>query len=631
MANSGVDGTFIILGVGGDPEGFTIEVWDDDFIFGEIFLGRGKTNRQGGFQVRYKPNIVGSRDLIIRLYDPVRRLVNEETFKNISDTIFQRGDLIKLVINVQGWRVTMDGISPSFLSTDNQIEPLVDNEKAWARLGASIVGAQEKICLSQLHFELDYMFTEFVPDPPLSLPTTGVKLEVELEMAAAGPRGVSVQILMNDFKGIGYPADTIASVMDYFSTTAAEVRGFERPLREGPMHAKLAVIDKKTAYSIGSPLIQEYFDRVNLTSHTAHEIDDPRRGEMTWPFNAIRVPVHDVSLFIEGSAAADIDLIFQLLWDKVFPSLPTTPPIGGSNAIQVTLTLPGDVFPDFPNGATGILESYQRAIRNASDFIYLENQYFTEPAIATSLVLALQANPNLQVIMVFNPKVDLPGYQEWQRGLIQLFLDALIPQERKRIGIFSLWSHQVSGTVSRLMRNYVHSKVAIVDDKWATVGSANLDGLSLTKSQYIPLPLMESPFFALATGRDKLKRSIEVNAAIYNNVEGLPPSQVSDELRRTLWAEHLGYDTANHPNLLNPSRPSDGWLNLWNRIASRKLASLNSIPPMIDHARILPWPNIGGLSPYSDEEFLKRMGISLLNNQVEAEVRSFNFNNGKWF
>src|SRR5215213_5808989 len=103
MANSGADGTFTIIGPGGNPEGFTVEVWEDDWIFGEIFLGKSKTNISGDFAVRYKPNTFGGRDLIIRLYDPVLRLVHDTGIiqKDITDTIYlvPELNLAKLVTN----------------------------------------------------------------------------------------------------------------------------------------------------------------------------------------------------------------------------------------------------------------------------------------------------------------------------------------------------------------------------------------------------------------------------------------------------------------------------------------------------------------------------------------------------
>jgi hypothetical protein len=68
-----------------------------------------------------------------------------------------------------------------------------------------------------------------------------------------------VRVLMNDFIGLGFPADTFWRVFWYFDGTPVQVKGFDRFPREGAMHGKTVVIDGQTLYSIGSPLLQEYF------------------------------------------------------------------------------------------------------------------------------------------------------------------------------------------------------------------------------------------------------------------------------------------------------------------------------------------------------------------------------------
>ena len=62
----------------------------------------------------------------------------------------------------------------------------------------------------------------------------------------------------------------------------------------------------------------------------------------------------------------------------------------------------------------------------------------------------------------------------------------------------------------------IHAKVGIVDDKWATVGSANLDYASMD-------------------------RAIEVNANLLGDADPEDPSDIVSILRRKLWAEHLGF------------------------------------------------------------------------------------------
>ena len=263
----------------------------------------------------------------------------------------------------------------------------------------------------------------------------------------------------------------------------------------------------------------------------------------------------------------------------------------------------------------------------AEDFIYIENQYLTDLAIVQAIERAMALKPLLQVIMLLNPKVDLPLYgRAWYFPFIK-WQDAAIARIVKvdpaRVGVYSLWGHELPATGSRMIRNYVHSKVGIVDDKWATVGSANLDGFSLSSSPYIPL---------LVAGREQM-RAVEANAVFFNGVGDQPASDLPDSIRRTLWAEHLGYAKADHSDLT--TRPAGGWLGLWEKIAARRLAALTATPATVDAARILrgPFyvPDTGkrwGLS--AEEGFLSRCGVDPKKHKVETEVRSFNFRTGNW-
>jgi phosphatidylserine/phosphatidylglycerophosphate/cardiolipin synthase-like enzyme len=200
----------------------------------------------------------------------------------------------------------------------------------------------------------------------------------------------------------------------------------------------------------------------------------------------------------------------------------------------------------------------------------------------------------------------------------------------------------MTATGSRMIRNYVHSKVGIIDDKWATVGSANLDGVSLKTSQYvIPFGILFKSEYV------KLMRSIEANAVFYNGVGGQPASDLPDLMRRTLWAEHLGYPNPNHPDLTTRPPGPGGWLSLWENVAARRTAALNATPPTFDVARILRGPFYvpntaelengivrvpGAMRLMSPEEvFLYRCGVEPAPHKVEDEVRSFDFNTGKWF
>ena len=386
---------------GGAAAGFTVEVYERGLAGKKKLSTSQKTDPLGTYSVSYPSSVFG-RDLVIELYDEVHRLIDSVYVPGVNAPVLVH-DITTSTANAHGWLTIMGGL-PSWLSTGNQVTLLTDNAAAWGQLTRDVIAASQVLHMSQLQFELNYMFTEFIPDPVTMLvPTTGRRLEDEF-LKAATARGMEVKILMNDFL-IGYPADMEGRVRRFFRDTPVEVRGFKRRLLQGAMHAKLAVIDRNSAYTIGSGLIQEYFDG------RQHLIDDPRRGNMLGPGNAMRVPIHDLSAKVVGPAAQHIELMFQRLWDPtVSPPAAPTPAAPGAHAVQIVVTVPGATLAGLPEGATGILQAYQRAIRYAEDFIYIENQYLTDVAIVEAIERAMTLKPLLQVIMLLNPKVDLPLY-----------------------------------------------------------------------------------------------------------------------------------------------------------------------------------------------------------------------------
>jgi phosphatidylserine/phosphatidylglycerophosphate/cardiolipin synthase-like enzyme len=97
--------------------------------------------------------------------------------------------------------------------------------------------------------------------------------------------------------------------------------------------------------------------------------------------------------------------------DKIAPAMPHVP--AGAQTIQIVRSVTPQTLTK--KGETGILEAYRRAIHNARDFIYLENQYFTNKSVANALRNALKDRPELQLILLLNENPNVPSYQQRQR------------------------------------------------------------------------------------------------------------------------------------------------------------------------------------------------------------------------
>jgi phosphatidylserine/phosphatidylglycerophosphate/cardiolipin synthase-like enzyme len=624
--------------------------------FATTFPGYAETKADGSFEIGYAS--LASADLLVRVYDRVKRRlaldgvhsgVTATTFSLPAPIVIAGADATGLLVSGGEFPAPFDG---------NEVELLVDNAVAWKRVVQAIDGAQSSINFMLFYLDVGVSLMSFSPDPPTvgdptAGPTSGRRLEAAL--LEADERGVAVRLLLNDFTPDlpdRFSPDSAGPVADYFASPPAnsvEVRRFKTP-QMTPIHAKVVVIDDSDAYVIGSPFIQDYFDAVT------HDIDDPRHGSYFCLGPAqIRVPTHDVSLLIGGPAVAALNETFRLHWNTAKPSgaaaLAAAPaPAARANgvSVQIARTLHGNGrFTSIPAGETAILEGYLRAIASAQNLIYLENQYFTCEEIADALVLAIKQRSGLEVIFLTNNKVDIPGYTSWQPDTIRRVLAGLTEEERKRVEFFTAWSAKPAlqaGSLPRVARSYIHSKVAIVDDTWATVGSANLDGVSLTASQNAvrwPYSTLGGLFNLRSAGDLTQDRATEANVFIYSAVEGLAQSSLPDDLRRLLWAEHLGYLDGN--GAPDPAAsdldapPSNGtWLDLWRDRAGKKLDGLSPLgadPVELHPARVLRFPHDGAEMRsclHRPRRYLDALGASLDRLDVRQTFRPFSFADGDY-
>lgn len=617
MANTGVTGK--VSDTDGNPlAGFLVVAFDVEFSDSDEPLAGAYTDNNGNYTITYSKwdyGIERQNDVRLRVYNAVFRLVYEShVYQDVKVATLNADPINIREADFKGYLVTNLTGSPTMLSRGNALKVSYDNKQAWEELTDEVMGASSYIHSAQLMIDLN-VFTKFDPEIPEENTETKGKTLEKVILEANTSRNVATRLVISDF--IGEPecasSNTVDKLKKYFKKNkpnSVEVRPFRRAYNKA-MHAKFTAVDGKIVILNASPILQEYFDDVT------HKIDEERRGTMSFPANQIKVPIHDVSFSVSGPSVEHLEQTFDILWREtggtgVGVQPHQTPELSeAKTSLQIVRTLPGNLFKTdpwkVPQGELGILEAYLRAIGEAEDFIYFENQYFTEPLIPTALLLALRKKPKLQVILLLNNKVDIPRYGniDWlfyeglQTKLLKQFIkDAEFAKDR--VGIFTRWTHEAS--TQRIIRNYVHSKVGIVDDKWATLGSANLDGVSLNVSQHI--------LFYYSTNDLLEERAIEVNAVIYDGIEGEPQSDITKNLRRKLWKEHLGYDNVDHDDLKTP--PGKGWITLWKTAADDKLKGLIASPPTATQANILEWTDEN-----DQEKYLKKLVKNMVKNDLE--------------
>jgi phosphatidylserine/phosphatidylglycerophosphate/cardiolipin synthase-like enzyme len=622
--------------------GLAIEIWQFNHEYGLLPLQTATTDAAGRFSIPFSSFglLVGgaAEALQVRIKNDVRRLLwkSELFFLTPFGDDKDIGDVTFVANTLGGWRITnfrSDG-QHVFYAEKNVVVPLIDAHEAWKEIDDAVAGATKEITLQLFYFDVGHVFLTFNPDPPtIGVPTVGRRLEDLLLVANRASPSVPVRLLIREARdpvaasvSLPYPVHTAREVISFFQAATPNtvaVRAYPTDVRL-PMHAKMMTFDAARAHIVGSPLLQEYYDA------QTHQLEDPRRGPLSGRQdkgfgsmkNSIRSPIHDVGCKIEGGAAAFIRETFFFHWDLVGPpegnSVIAPDPAVPNAAVQIARSLPGSTFPNLTEGEMGILEAYLRAFHEAEDYVYLENQYFIEWDILAGIRLALRRavtnGKPLQFIILINYDLDLPFYNTFQPQRLRQFINEIKTDGNEaRVGIFTLFTHEAATPRHKILRTYVHTKLGIADDKWATIGSANLDGVSLKTSDHVMPPTREEL---------EHRRATETNAIVFNGVDGIPGSDVPASLRIRLWSEHLGL-VQTDPKLLN--RPANGWLSLWRDQAKAKLDGLKADPPSVTSSRVLAW------RPQSKtDKFLTQSGVDVSKFDILTEFRSFNFETGNW-
>jgi len=241
-------------------------------------------------------------------------------------------------------------------------------------------------------------------------------------------------------------------------------------------HQKFVVIDNALAFCGGVDLTGNRWDT------SEHQIHDPRRIN---PAGSLYGPFHDAQMMVEGEVAAVLGELFRQRWfdatGENIRSSPVREPAGfwpqnkrvdlADTMVAVARTLPA--YKGRPE-VREIEALYKDAIAAAQKYIYIENQYFTSAAVIDALHKCLAKEKGPEVVLVLPYESD-----GW---LARSTMDAI----RSRVGndLRKADSHHRLRIVHPVLDEsgsplFVHSKVMIVDDRFATIGSANLSNRSM--------------------------------------------------------------------------------------------------------------------------------------------------------
>lgn len=238
----------------------------------------------------------------------------------------------------------------------------------------------------------------------------------------------------------------------------------------GCVHHKVVLIDDALAFVGGIDLTHHRWD---TREHSCS--DERRRGED----GEIYMPVHDTQLCVTGPIVTDIGEYLRQNWPEGDPPARQEPeeecwpdglPVHFERiAAGLCRTLPA------PPATVAIREVeafYLAAIARTQRSLYLENQYFTCTHIAEAIAKRCREVPTLQGLLIGmeRPKTAVElhtmghGMQRFYRVLAESGVGDRVP----------LVAALCDGSGINL-----HSKLGVFDDRWMTVGSANLNRRSM--------------------------------------------------------------------------------------------------------------------------------------------------------
>ena len=199
-------------------------------------------------------------------------------------------------------------------------------------------------------------------------------------------------------------------------------------------HRKIVVIDGKTAYTGGMNVADYYI------------VGTEQVGE--W---------RDMHCRIEGSAVNDLQEIFARIWKKATGEKVTAPKYYSGEPSGNKMV---GIVNREPRTTNKIMRQfYVNAIDDAQDSIKLINPYFTLiPCIKKALKRAIKRGIKVEIMV--SAKSDIP-----------LTPDVVFRNAHKMMELgANVWLYQPG---------FHHSKIMMVDGRFCTVGSTNLDARSL--------------------------------------------------------------------------------------------------------------------------------------------------------
>lgn len=326
--------------------------------------------------------------------------------------------------NYQLLRQLSDRVTRRPLISGNQVQPLFNGDQAYPEMLAAINGAQRSIALSTYIFDTQQTGRSFVE-----------------ALSLAADRGVEVRVLIDGLGGLySWPRayrlfkDTTVKVARFLPFTFLR-RGLHFNLRN---HRKLLVVDGIMAFTGGMNISQRHVHQWGKSAPTGVLASGP---------------VFDIHFKVEGPVVGQMQEAFREDWnfatDETFlgRSYPEAV-VGGKSLCRGISAGPNETYEKLVWIVVGALNCARRRVSIMTPY------FIPDRTVVSALNAAVLRGVEVEIVLP--QKNNLPFVHWASRGSFWELLE------------YGVKLYYTPGP-------FVHSKLLLMDDHYALIGSANMD------------------------------------------------------------------------------------------------------------------------------------------------------------
>ncbi|OWZ00132.1 PhosphoLipase D [Phytophthora megakarya] len=201
----------------------------------------------------------------------------------------------------------------------------------------------------------------------------------------------------------------------------------------------------------------------------------------------------------------------------------------GKQSVQITRTFSCKYkhYKEFaPRGETSLFHARIKAIKNAKNFIYIEDQYFIY--VPELLDAIMEIMPTIQrLVVVTSPQTSAFS----NAGYIKYLYEMVSPIREKYPNKFQIYTTKAK---RKLM---IHTKIVIIDDVYLSVGSANWNRRSMTSDPELNAEVVDGKTVTSPEGvvvgklpRDfRIRKFMEMTGLSYDELDDMTFVEAADQ------------------------------------------------------------------------------------------------------